>query len=150
MGRMQRMRNTFNQDRTYGHINLATGNEAPHVVKWATVYTRLEQKPGRGEVRQEWSFGIRLPMEIADALESADWELVCRRLDTRVGDKLSPIEAVIVSALMWGADSHQMQQTVCQHIAQNLYRIYCFKQRKAGNSAWLAPTAMEQQGEVIQ
>lgn len=130
-------------DKTYGHIDLSTGEKAPHCYVPYALRTNLEDK-GEGE---EWTFILYMPVAIRDRLNSGDWDFVLRKLDTRLSpEAYSPIEAVIVSAKMAGCTHEAVQRTVGRVVSENLYRIFVQKQIKAGNSAWLAPPSMTKVG----
>lgn len=65
------VRSDLRVDRTYGHINTDTAEDAPHVERDYTLFTDLEDT-GRP---QEWTFRLRMPRYVADCLTSADWEI---------------------------------------------------------------------------
>lgn len=135
-----------NHDRTFGHIDLETGDAAPHVVRHYTLITRLPEGYAGAELRREWTFAISMPVRIDQALTSEDWDLVCRRLDTRVGDQLSPVEFIIFSGRLAGATSQQVQRKIGETVSEALYKCFVAYQIRHGNKAWLAPTSMQGKG----
>lgn len=143
---------TTNIDRTYGHIDLATGDNAPHITRRFTLNTKLPNFL-EVEVPEEWPFQIRIPIAVDKKLDSADWEMVCRKLDTRNGENLSIVEFVLATARIaavlqplenW---SMRVQHKMCRLVAENLYRVFCEKQIEAGNKAWLVPTSLQETGK---
>lgn len=131
------------QDRTYGHIDLSTGDAALHVDVAYVLFTNFPDARGI-EKRQEWKFVCRMPKTIFDALSSSDWEFVLRSLDTRPADKwaLSPIEMTIALGRAAGKSIEQVQAKVSRNVEENLFRIFGQKQIKAGNKAWLVPRSL--------
>lgn len=136
-----------NHDRTYGHIDLTTGDEAPHVTRTYTLFTNLPEGYGGAEKRRAWPFSLRLPVTIDEALTSEDWEFVCRRMDSRSttpeGIRPSPLEFIIFTAKMHKVSSAQLQRYIGEQVSEALYKRFCEYQIRQGNKAWLAPTSMQ-------
>ncbi len=131
------MGNAANIDRTFGHIDTATGDDALHVRRRFSLFTRFEDR------RQEWPFEIEIPRAVSDRLGESDFEFVCRALDTRTDPNgLSPIEATILVARVAGKTFQQVRAKVEEVVKNNLWRIHGLKQLAAGNKAWLVPRAM--------
>jgi hypothetical protein len=132
-----------NHDRTFGHIDLSTGDEAPHVTRFYTLVTNLPEGFAGAEVRRDWTFALRIPRTIDEALTAEDWEFVCRRMDTRDGFKPSPVEYIIFTGKLKGVSSAILQRYIGEQVSEALYKMFVRHQIKAGNKAWLAPTSMQ-------
>jgi hypothetical protein len=140
------MSNARNHDRTYGHIDLSTGDEAAHVLCSYSVFTSFPTATN-DHARQEWAFKCRMPRTVADALTSSDWDFVLRSLDTRPQPgTLSPIEATIFIAKCAGMSANAVQEKVSTVVEENLFKIFGRKQIKAGNKAWLVPRSLVRTG----
>lgn len=130
-------------DRTYGHIQTETGDEAPHVIRKYVLFTNAF-----GIKNQEWPFAVRLPRYIADVLQPNDWETVARMLDCPApGQDFSVVEKAITTASICGVSSQDMHAEVATLFAENLYRVFCEKQIQLGNKAWLVPSSMQKVGD---
>lgn len=125
-------------DRTYGHIDVSTGDDAQHVTRTFTLFTDAFER-----LHQEWTFPIRLPVTIWEAMRS-DWSTIERKLDTRQGSDYSVCEFVIASAYIMGGSPAAIQRQLQKMFADTLYRVFCEKQIAAGNKAWLAPGALQE------
>lgn len=131
---------TLNIDRTYGHIDEATGDAAPHTNRSFTLYTdAFEMK------HQEWTFPVRLPFVIWEEMKG-DWEKLERLLDTPQGEDLSVAEFVIASGHIMGAPLYQVQAKLQKLFTDNLYRMFCERQIALGNKAWLVPKSLQETG----
>jgi hypothetical protein len=138
--------NKRNIDRTYGHIDLTTGDDAVHVTIRYRLYTWFPTET-KDNPRQEWAFFCRMPRTIADALTASDWDFVLRRLDTRPSvDELSPIENTILVARCAGMTIMDVQKKVSEVVETNLFRVFGHKQIKRGNKAWLVPSSLVKKG----
>jgi hypothetical protein len=133
-------------DRTYGHIDMATADDAPHVSIEYDLTTRFPNDLDI-EVEQVWHFSQRMPVVIADTLDDEDWGIVLERLQKRDGEYLSPLEAIIFTAKINGFTPDAVRWKVGQTVAQNLYRRFTEKRIQqgvaTGKLAWVAPTSMQ-------
>jgi hypothetical protein len=132
-----------NHDRTYGHIDLETGDDAPQKNLTYSVFTNFPEPLFGIEKRQEWRLNVTLPRAVAEQLTSSDWEMVLRKLDTREkGANLSVVEATILVGRAKGVDVNVVQQLIGDAVKKNLWRIFERKQIQAGNKAWLKPASL--------
>lgn len=138
-------KNSPHLDSTYGHIDLSTGDAAPHIVKKYELTTHFPNEHG-DEVADVWKFDLRMPVTVADTLDSEDWDIVLERLQTRDGDYLSPVEAIIFSARCNGITPEQVIWKVGRTVSENLYRRFVEKRIQQGTAysklAWVAPSSM--------
>lgn len=136
------MRKAPSIDRTYGHIDTGTGDDAPHVRRRFSLFTCFDER------RQEWPFEIAIPRDVSARLTETDFEFVCRALDTRTDPHgLSPIEATILVARVAGKSFSQVCAKVEEIVKTNLWRVFGQKQLAAGNKAWLVPRALVRTGD---
>ena len=133
---------TFNIDRTYGHIDLSTGDTGMHVVRKFALKTRI---PDHLEIERpmEWEFAWSFPLTVVEALTSEDWDLVLERLQTRPSGGYSAIEMIVATAWAMGVPTEALLHKVGMTVAENLYRRFCERQIEAGNKAWIAPSSMQ-------
>jgi hypothetical protein len=134
-----------NIDRTYGLIDRATGDEAPHVTVKYTLISHFE-----GEPKQAWTFNARMPRAISDQLGKREWEEVLIPLTTKTLHGLSPFESLLLYLRAEGSDSARLQERINHMVSRALYQKFVLKQIAAGNSMWLAPRSMtDTRGEPL-
>lgn len=134
-------------DRTYGHIDLATGNHAPHVIRSYTLFTNFPTGFAGAEQRQEWQFKISMPVAVSDRLSASDWDYVLRKLDTRPGsDRLSPIEEILFAGRMGGRSIEELQEKISAVVGMNLWRIFSQQQILRGDKAVAVPAMGRMRG----
>jgi hypothetical protein len=127
-----------NIDRTYGHIDRATGDDAQHV---EVDYALKTDFPLEGP--QIWKLKLRMPKVIRDALNSADWDEALQKFQMRQSDEVcSPFERMILEARIKGVPAYMLQHKVNRQIARVLYQKFSKLQIKIGNKAWAAPSSM--------
>jgi hypothetical protein len=126
-----------NHDRTYGHIDLSTGDKAPHVNRSYTLRTNIDGP-------MTWTFELPIPRTIDDALTPSDWDFVLGKFEEVEPLKtMSLVESIIVAGKLCGASVHEVQIEVGRQVAENLYRVFVLKQVAKGNKAWLRPSSMQ-------
>lgn len=130
-------------DRTYGHIDMQTGDDALHRDVFYTLVTNLPDSSDI-EHRQEWTFAFRIPVRILEVLGPEDVEFVLRKLDDREGKSFSVLEAVIIAAKMTGATGQDVREEMTRLVAENVYRVFSMKQVKLGNKAWVVPSSLQE------
>jgi hypothetical protein len=130
--------NKPNIDRTFGHIDRATGDDAPHVL---AEYTLKTDFPLEGP--QQWKLQLRMPVAVHQALNSADWDEVLEKFQKRSSlEVCSPFERMILEARLAGVPAFMLQHKVNKQIARALYRNFSARQIQQGNKAWAAPSSM--------
>jgi hypothetical protein len=127
-----------NIDRTYGHIDRATGDDAEHC---SVPYQLRTDFPIEGP--QVWRLEIRMPKAIRNALNSADWDEALQKFQTRQADDVcSPFERMVLEAKLADVPAYMLQHKVNRQIARVLYEKFSRLQIKTGNQAWAAPSSM--------
>lgn len=134
-----------NIDRTYGLVDRATGDDAPHVTVKYILMSHFE-----GEGKQAWPFEARMPRAIADELGQSEWDQVLIPLTTKTIHGLSPFESLLLYLRESGADAAKVCERINHMVSRALYQKFVLKQIAAGNSMWLAPRSMtDTRGEPL-
>jgi hypothetical protein len=134
------------QDRTYGLIDRATGDDAPHRDRAYSIFTEFP-----GERRQEWCFVLPVPAGVDEVLKPSDWEEVAGLFQVKRGSiNLSPFELLVLSLRATGAKPIELHDGINKMVARVLYQKFVQRQIAAGNKAWIAPRSMTQtRGEPL-
>lgn len=134
------------QDRTYGLIDRATGDDAPHRDRAYSIFTEFP-----GERRQEWCFILPVPIGVDEVLKDSDWEEVIGLFQVKRGTfNLSPFELLILSLRAAGRGPQELRDGINKMVARTLYNKFVLRQIAAGNKAWIAPRSMTQtRGEPL-
>lgn len=127
----------INHDRTFGHIDRSTGDASPHVEKKYTLQTHFE-----GELVELWSFFLPMPVRIADALSSADWEETLVLFQRKMPNGLSAFESLLLYLRVQGKSPEDVRKGINSMVGRALYHKFVMRQIKEGNRAWIAPTGL--------